>query len=92
MRRLAVIAIAAFATPVNAQYFTDPSGQRSLHAEPYLPRTYSPPVTDYSGSSLYSREQDAARPGSFYQKPETLGDSRGYRETNPKTCTSLLCD
>lgn len=28
----------------------------------------------------------------IYPKRETLGDPRTYRKTNPRTCTSLLCD
>ena len=27
-----------------------------------------------------------------YGKPQSLGDSRTYRETNPNTCTSLMCN
>lgn len=59
------------------------TGSRALDNQYQTPR---PAVTPYDRPTYGD-----PRPV-YYPKHETLGDTRSYRNTNPRTCTSLLCD
>ena len=56
---------------------------------------YQPPPSTYEpsayGGSLLNPDTSGSIYG-MYPKAPTLGDSRHYRKTNPRICTSLLCD
>jgi len=86
------------AAPVSAQSWKNDQGYGSYG-------TSTQPSYN-SGRSAYGQQSSTPRPAAseydrptlgdsqprIYGKEPTLGDSRNYRRTNPRTCGSLLCD
>ena len=95
---VAVTAILALSAPSLAQT-TEPSDQGGLYAPSY---NYDLQKNKPWSSGNYYEPRPAAGPYDkptltnpapvIYGKKPTFGDPRPYRNTNPNTCTSLLCD
>lgn len=91
----AVVAGAAGAAEIpryQPQYGLDYSGNASR-----VPGTASPSSNSWTPSAAapsYTPPRDNTLGGGDYNYPQTptLGDSRKYRNSDPSTCTSLLCD
>ena len=103
MRTLIVLVACVFAFPAfaNCWPYCDQQDStwesRPAYQPPiYQPPTYQPPVDmpEPQPYLLYPNEPTLLNPQPYpqYPKEPTLGDPRPYRETDPRTCTSLLCD